>query len=489
MADFDEEDGLGNEVPPTEEEVSGKRRGFPPFWIFVLGAILAATTALAYKALVSVPTVIEEVRSRDCLVCHAELAEALDSKTVHTPFSANRCLYCHTEHGLDLIESVTVIERLVGGDVHKVDKAGMVPAGETRTTREAPSPGKKSVLAKPIKELCADSCHSSLMTLGMKKKYTMPPFAKKQCISCHQAHASNQPYLLKSPIKPLCLSCHPQIAKYFSSNVKHPPFKAGDCTACHRGHASNVKPLLRRRPKTLCLSCHPSIARLMKLPVKMEPFELGNCPKCHNPHGSGYAKLLKAALPDLCLDCHTGIAELRSKPIQMPPFRQGLCLGCHKPHASENPKLLVAPLEKNEICYSCHEDRKENYEPIGHNRVINNASAYQPEGGVGSCLNCHEPHGSDYSGLIQKEVIALCLTCHGPRRYFSHPIGINWQDPWGGGYLRCTSCHNPMGSGAALLKRKDRDALCVSCHQADDPSYIFSDSGNWHYQIPGSTKF
>ena len=172
----------------------------------------------------------------------------------------------------------------------------------------------------------------------------------------------------------------------------------------------------------------------------------------------------------------------------MPPFRQGLCLGCHFPHGSDNPKLLNAPLENNEICYKCHEQVRGNYESIGHNKyAYTNASPYQPEAGVGSCLNCHEPHGSSYAGLIQKEVILLCLTCHGPRRYFAHPIGFEKTDPWRGGYLTCTSCHNPMGSGITRLKRKDRDGLCLSCHESTDPSYIYFSFGSFHrYRVPDS---
>ena len=489
LSEFDEEEDQAIEALPNEDETTGgRRRGVPPFWIFVLGILLAALAALGYQAFRSAPSVVEVIKSRDCLTCHAELQEAMRNRTVHAPFVARQCLACHTTHGLDLIRSVTVTERILGIKVSGVTRPGQVRQGETLMSKDAPRPARKSKLTKPIPELCADTCHSDLMNIAKIKRYTMPPFAKKLCLSCHQAHGSNQPSLLKSPVKPLCLSCHPQIAKYYSSADLHPPFKAGDCIACHRGHASNVKPLLKRPPITLCLSCHPSIARLMKLPVKMQPFELGNCPTCHNPHGSPNMKLLRKPLPDLCFDCHKGIAALKKKPVQMRPFRLGMCLGCHKPHASNNYKLLVAPLQKNEVCFVCHEKYKKNYQPIGHNKVINNASVYQPEGGVGSCLNCHAPHGSDYAGLIQKEVISLCLTCHGPRRYFSHPIGFNYQDPWRGGYLRCTSCHNPMGSGIARLKRADRDGLCLSCHQADDPAYIYSKLSGWHYLVPGTTN-
>ncbi len=485
MADFAEEISRSLETEPGEEQEEIRRR-IPPLFLLFLGAAVLGAALIGYALLKIAPDVTEVVNSRYCLTCHAELAQDFKKETVHLPFSAKRCISCHTEHGLKLVETVTVIERVFGKKVNRKNSQLQIPEGEVRTSDKAPRPPKVSKLTMKEKKLCGGSCHKDLVKLENKKTYVMPPFKKKQCLSCHQAHASNQAFLLNSPTKSLCLSCHPEISKYFLRANQHPPFKAGDCTSCHRGHASNAKPLLRRNPKVLCMGCHPSVATLMDLPVKMEPFEKGNCPLCHDPHGSPYKKLLKKPAPELCYSCHLKIAKLQKKPVQMPPFRQGLCLGCHRPHASENKKLLVAPLEKNEICYLCHEDVKGNYKTIGHNKVVNNASAYQPEAGIGSCLNCHDPHGSDYEGLIQKEVIALCLTCHGPRRYFAHPIGFEWQDPWRGGYLRCTSCHNPMGTGITRLKIRDLDGLCLRCHEADDPSFIYSDRGAWHYQVPGA---
>ncbi len=486
MADFDEEAGHNIEELVGVEEEEKKRWAIPPLLLFALLAAAAVAAGLAAYLGQLVPDIVQITKSRDCLTCHAELVPDFSRESVHRPFESINCLSCHTEHGLDLVKSVTITEKLWGRVLGKKEKKSAIPRDKVRSSDKAPRPKEISKLTMGTKRLCAKACHDDLVNIENEKTYKMPPFMKKRCMSCHDPHASNQDYLLNAPIKTLCLSCHPTISKYYLRTYKHPPFAVGDCTSCHRGHASNVASLLRRNPKILCLGCHPSVAVRMSLPVKMEPFETGNCPKCHNPHASEYRKLLVKPVPTLCFGCHVGIKKLTSKPVQMPPFRQGLCLGCHRPHASENQKLLRAPLDKNELCYLCHEEIKGNYLSIGHNKVVNNASRYQPEAGIGSCLNCHEPHGSDYTGLIQKEGIALCLTCHGPRRYFAHPIGLAWQDPWRGGYLRCTSCHNPMGTGIVRLKRKDRDALCISCHRADDPGVIYSERGAWHYRIPGS---
>ncbi|HEB12062.1 MAG TPA: hypothetical protein ENI11_00080 [Actinobacteria bacterium] len=486
MADFDEEAGHNIEELVGVEEEEKKRRAIPPLLLFALLAAAAVAAGLAAYLWNEGPDVVERIKSRDCLTCHAELVPDFSRESVHRPFVALNCLSCHTEHGLDLIKSITITEKLFGRVIGLSEKNGKIPRSKVTTSDKAPRPKKISKLVENPKQLCADACHDDLMKMEKEKTYQMEPFKKKLCLSCHQPHASDQDDLLLAATKPLCLSCHEEISKYYRKTYKHRPFAAGDCTGCHRGHASNVAGLLRRNPKVLCMSCHPSIASLMNLPSKMEPFETGNCPQCHNPHASEYKKLLEKPVPTLCFDCHAKIEKLQNKPVQMPPFRQGLCLGCHRPHASENLKLLLAPLKNNEMCYLCHENIRGNYLSIGHNRVLNNGSRYQPEAGIGSCLNCHEPHAADFTGLIQKEEIALCLSCHGPRRYFAHPIGLAWQDPWRGGYLRCTSCHNPMGSGLFRLKRRNRDALCLSCHEAEDPSYIFSEREAWHYRIPGS---
>lgn len=489
MPDF--EDEKGREVAAVtqgQEDLQRNRRLALLFLLLGFLGTLGAVGGAGYMLFKNGPAALQVIESRDCLSCHAEQEDSFKRSAVHKPFIQERCTACHTAHGTEMVTTVESIRGLLGFSETRVDKSARVPKGQKLTKKEAPRPPERSELKRPIKQLCADTCHASLYQVGMSKKRIMPPFRKKLCTSCHEYHASDQQYMLRGAIKSVCLSCHQKIAKYYLEDVLHPPFAAGSCISCHRGHASNVKPLLRRRPKTLCISCHQPIAKFFKMKTKMEPFEFGLCPRCHNPHGSPNKKLLQMPVPTLCLSCHKGIAELKKKPVQMPPFRAGLCLGCHFPHGSDNPKLLKAPLKGNEICFTCHGQYRKNYEPIGHNKyAYTNASQYQPEGEVGSCLNCHEPHASDYPRLAQREVIALCLTCHGPRRYFTHPLGFEKPDPWRGGYLRCASCHNPMGSGFEKLKRRDRDGLCLSCHDKTDPSYIYFSVQPFHkYRIPDS---
>lgn len=465
------------------EEDEEERRRLIAGCLFALLAAALIGAALYLLLNQQVPMIRYEISSRECLRCHAELFPSFKKKRTHYPFLRRACIACHTVHGQQELKKFIIRE----GEKELKKVKGEKPRYYLARF-EAPKPAKKSKLRYSKSKLCGDLCHKATLAEA-NQKYAMPPFEKRQCMSCHEPHASNFDNLTKASIRVICLSCHPKVAKYYSRGVLHPPFKVGNCTSCHKGHASNFKPLLRRSPKTLCFVCHPKIAKLKLKPVKMQPFEQGRCPRCHNPHGSNNRKLLQAPMPSLCFSCHEKIGELQKKAVMMPPFREGKCLTCHLPHASDYEKLLQASLQGNEICYRCHGQLRANYQGIGHNRVIRSASPYQPEGGVGSCLNCHEPHSSNFAGLIQKEQISLCLSCHGPRRYFAHPIGFKWDDPWRGNYLRCSSCHNPMGSGIARLKRRDRDALCLSCHLDTDPSYIYYSVGEkkWHrYQIPDS---
>lgn len=457
------------------------KRGLIAGCLFPLAAA-AIIGALLYSFLTPrVITFRQQVVSRQCLRCHAEMFPFFKKKKTHSPFVKKACAACHTSHGLELVKKIKVASSATA--------AKKKPARVYLTRFKAPKPKKKSRLLYSRAKLCADKCHKATAN-EVNQKYSMLPFTAKQCLSCHSPHASDNDHLTRAPMQILCLTCHPKIAKYYAKPTLHPPFKVGSCTSCHKAHASNFKPLLRRPPKILCFVCHPKIAKFKQKPVKMEPFAQGKCPRCHNPHGSVNAKLLQAPLPTLCFSCHEKIGKLQKKAVMMKPFRQGRCLECHWPHASDYSKLLRDSLKGNNICYRCHSQIRPNYLGIGHNRIVRNASPYQPEAGVGSCLNCHEPHASNFSGLIQKEQISLCLSCHGPRRYFAHPIGFKWDDPWRGGYLRCSSCHNPMGSGIQRLKRAERDGLCLSCHMASDPSFIFFSTGKkkWHsYQIPDST--
>lgn len=375
---------------------------------------------------------------------------------------------------------------------------------------ERPSDLAEAKLVQDVPDLCAN-CHPNIQR-ERNLPVAMPPFQQGQCGACHAPHASDNEPILANSMPELCFGCHDGInlgpngestADYREMPVQMPPFRAGECTRCHYPHATEEPRLLKEKVPELCFDCHDTIpigpsgettADYREYPVQMQPFRQGQCIQCHNPHASPDRRLLKeGGVPNLCFSCHDSlaigpreqtIADYRSKPVQMQPFREGKCFDCHyHAHGSPNYRLLKAPVEGNQICFLCHGEKKENFEKIEHSKVPPREESWYPNAGNGSCLNCHTPHGSDWIGLVQKEIINLCLDCHGskspfasirkPRSFYAHPLGFKYTDPWHGDYMRCSSCHDPMGSGFEKLKRRDDDGLCVSCHDKEDPTFLW----------------
>lgn len=437
-----------------------------------------------------------------CLQCHAEQqGEATNKETVHQPFSDSisrpgigTCADCHKPHGGELVQI---------GFIKYTSLALQLWRGERikgRTTQESikygKRPGKRAILVLPLKEFCY-KCHNDKQTnYWRNSKYQHPPFKRARCLSCHEGHSSNYLALTRQNPPKLCPTCH-NLTRWLKRKNQHSPFKRRGCADCHSPHGTNVYNHLRRPPKILCRSCHRNIARQFNFPYKMKPFAEGKCPKCHNPHASNYRKLWQKGpdVQDLCFKCHDGsgskynVKKFKSYPYKMKPFKEGKCLDCHRPHASISPWLLkvsVKDFKKGSynFCLRCHKKYKDVFPEIMHSKVTNKNSPFQPRAGTGMCINCHVPHGSNNFGLVYKEIIKLCTTCHksgvfrGFRRKLkdkphpAHPVGLELTDPWRGNYLRCSSCHNPMGTGLPKLIRKAGDHLCIQCHSSDNPPWI-----------------
>lgn len=517
-------------------------------WLLILIPLIAGLTYITLS-IAKTP----RITGTTCLDCHTEIAAKLALPTVHPPAQRRFCTICHTPHGEE-VES-GYLERLVESQrglaiFNFLDRIRsrlrlsfktlfLAHAEESTSASLGPTgakPGKKSVFVSKFPAMCF-RCH--LEKKGeLRLPSKMAPFEDGQCHLCHDPHGSEYLRLTRDKMPNLCFGCHDAIkggpngettADYRKKPVRMGPFDNGDCLGCHFPHASNNSPLLRNRLPELCFDCHDELpmgpnfettADYRNYPVKMEPFENGECSSCHLPHASDNPGLTKQAVPKLCFDCHDTLAmgpndettaDYRARPVQMKPFEAGLCSSCHYPHASPDPRLLKASLENNEVCYMCHQETRDRYEDIGHNRVIREASSHQPEAGAGSCLNCHEHHSSNFIALAQKELIDLCYDCHGPtspfsslrqpRQYYSHPIGSSVNDPWHRNYLRCSSCHDPMGSPLEKLKRAgvtinftdclpgqvsatncfdnrargdtDFDALCLNCHSNEEPAFLY----------------
>jgi predicted CXXCH cytochrome family protein len=355
----------------------------------------------------------------------------------------------------------------------------VVAAVGVSTARAAPpGPDKFKLKAGANGKLCLD-CHSGDFEAALKKPFVHTPVKSRDCIGCHNPHASSHGKLLADDAGKVCAGCHSVVPEKPKST--HKPVANGGCVTCHDPHASSFKFNLVKSANDLCGGCHKPISEgAAKAKFKHRPVEQG-CATCHDPHGSAKAtKLLKGGVPELCVGCHK-----MDKPLLMSkhlnyPVAKGRCTSCHDPHGSNTRGMLydsVHPPVAKGMCAQCHEPpgSPKGFQPrLAGMQLCKTCHAQKVNGmleqnrvhwavmGGDSCLNCHNPHAAQQKGLIKGNMVNVCGACHADtvRRQV---VADTKHEPVGKG--QCTKCHDPHGSSAPLLLAKtDTLELCGSCH-------------------------
>ena len=371
------------------------------------------------------------------------------------------------------------------------------------------------------------ACHKDLQG-AMMLKDTHAPFKKMQCGSCHDPHTSNYKFLVKKEIGALCKDCHAKKAVVYK--VTHLPVEKGDCTKCHHPHASNNRNLLVAKDQDICFSCH-SPEQIFLGGKKHAPAKQGQCLTCHDPHGSDNGSLLRKSKKKVCMTCHSLKGKRSQEAHQSYPVSGTNCVSCHNPHGSKKNNLIKKnqhkpfkddncmrchrspssdnPLAMNRkgalVCLQCHEEVNKDFSKINthiqngifcvncHNphasdqsglkkgvltktcfvchqdtqwRVNDKKSKYiHPEVAKGDCNVCHNPHGSNFRLFFLSDEFAVCTTCHKRHAKFSHPVGTDAVDPRSKRDITCITCHDLMGSQYEFALRFDRKKeLCIQCH-------------------------
>lgn len=224
--------------------------------------------------------------------------------------------------------------------------------------------------------------------------------------------------------------CHIKEAAAFAETPKgklfleHPrnDIERKGCEGCHGPGAKHIESggedlsgmvTFGRKSKTpvaernaLCLQCHEKTARVLWQGSSHEARDVA-CADCHSvmKHVSERGSLKRETVLSTCAQCHKQRTGQQLKFSHM-PMREGKleCTSCHNPHGSPNDKLLLAPTV-NEICYSCHAEKRGPF-LFEHPPVTEN------------CANCHDPHGSNHEKMLKTIKPRLCQQCHDPT---SHP--------------------------------------------------------------------
>jgi len=386
---------------------------------------------------------------------------------------------------------------------------GVPKPGEVRTNRVVlDEDGRPLVL--PLKP-ATNGLLSAKVTF-----FPHPPYEERKCMECHVSQFSVQ---LKSPQPKVCFECHDDFLK--PAKVQHQA-AVSSCTACHNAHGSDTKFFLRPVGafSTSDLTDAPALA--LKLKAAADPvsaFIKGRLPDAalgalagargavtnsdalqrqlvlalnqfasgqsiyqtqrfagvtlrpetqqllrQKPEGADLVRLnrelIEAAYPaeiaprggapaaqSFCFQCH-GDFLLRAK-FKHQPVESAACNECHQPHAS-NFKGLLKKSQKD-TCLGCHE-------AIGAKRKVPH-----PPVADGDCTACHNPHASDFKHLVKLPGAGVCWDCHDD---FLKTAKVKHQ-PVGDG--NCQACHQLHGSENKGLLLQPGGKLCLECHDDFKP--------------------
>jgi predicted CXXCH cytochrome family protein len=195
-----------------------------------------------------------------------------------------------------------------------------------------------------------------------------------------------------------------------------------------------------------CLTCHPEFR---KPATSVHAVLASGCQACHmpvegrkHPEQKESMKLIRN-IPGLCYDCHDR-SKFQGKSVH-PPVVTDTCTACHNPHQSDFKGLLVKNIPG--LCFECHNESK------FQGKLVH------PPVGEGRCISCHLPHASNFSKMLILDTPELCYRCHDRKLFTKKYVHVAAAVPNG-----CNLCHNPhAGSNQSLLLQPVFD-LCTKCH-------------------------
>ena len=258
------------------------------------------------------------------------------------------------------------------------------------------------------------------------------------CIACH-APQNNQ-------------FTHTQHAAAFRLNPKN-ELHQRSCEACHGPGSNHIKdpanPANRfslvgftkewgtpvEKQNAMCLSCHQGGQHMFWQGSTHATNQL-SCSDCHNPMAkiSATGLLKKPTINETCYTCHKQQRAEFAKRSHMPlPEGKVSCIDCHNPHGS-NSKSLIKSDSVNELCYSCHAEKRGPF-LWEHAPVRDN------------CLNCHNAHGSNHDKLLSVARPFSCQQCHG-----------------NGGHQNALYNAGQMVGGGAAVNSRVLGRACQNCH-------------------------
>jgi predicted CXXCH cytochrome family protein len=340
---------------------------------------------------------------------------------------------------------------------------------------------------------------------------------KITCTTCHFAHGSPLPKMLRMPAIQLCQACHAKgldtANNYADVAYTHGGFNGthGDCTACHYTHrlvynhrttaTLNRRMLVESDEPLLCRRCHGpggnatqvwrgdspatptawdglagsygafynsttggSIQSLHMINKTNAPAPGGStvdhrCGSCHNPHGSNNFRILRETV--------NNVPNIKVRVNRFGQYSTGVsdfCTACHTVYAQSGTGIDG---------YTRHPETKAMTaaELANLSTTPGDVMKAQIQNGKVMCLSCHFSHGSPSFAMLRLQSYTssrsqLCQQCH--KKGYNPTTGQQFRYTHGGfngNNANCGVCHSVHAKNyKKLLVESKESKLCDNCH-------------------------
>lgn len=264
-----------------------------------------------------------------------------------------------------------------------------------------------------------------------------------------------------------CLDCHDGLEttlKFSAHRLSSTTEKSSTdikCISCHNGadqhveepsadNISNPSRLDYNEASNSCFACHKPHQELDNYGFDAHRTNGINCSSCHTIHSS--------QTPDnwdkSCYKCHQEVKTSFMLNSNHPLNQDALsCLSCHNFVKKTDDNVAYG---LNQACVDCHPSQTG---PFLYEHEATQFYSLED----GSCINCHQPHGSVNNHLLKQPVNNLCSSCHfEPAHLTAHP-DKNYDK------MSCSSCHTSLHGSFDNKKLLDPDLpskLGRNCYQS-----------------------
>ena len=230
-----------------------------------------------------------------------------------------------------------------------------------------------------------------------------------------------------------CLSCHTEVGEKLKSHAH----ASVACQTCHLKHEEFPHP---DGPKPVCASCHSNVAKDYARGVHGQAAGKGNgaAPDCATCHGKAHeldstkTAQFRSGIPDICGACHADISEeyghsVHGQAVSRGVMQAPVCIDCHGEHSILAPSNAASTVHSSHIrdtCAQCHgdvtlarrfglpSDRIVSFDASFHGLATKSGAET-----VANCASCHGVHNirasSDPKSTIHpKNLAATCGKCH-----------------------------------------------------------------------------